>query len=333
MKKFFTLLCFLIVFSLHCLAREGFRVMFYNVENFFDCRHDSLKNDKDFLPGGTMRWTPTRFWKKAGQISKVISAVGEDKFPEIVGLAEVENENCIQSLIRNSPLKNAAYSYIHDESPDARGIDVCLLYNRYLFTVVSHASIHVAFPNNSKKLTRDILYVCGKTYTNQILHLFVCHFPSRLGGELESEDARRVVAKLIRTKVDSIFFVQKNSNVLIMGDFNDYPTNRSLSVDLLATPPVPFPKDKHLYNLMLPFCGNPDVGTNKYQAEWGILDQMIVSGNLLKKAPEAHIFSADFLLIQDERWLGRKPFRTYHGMSYQGGFSDHLPVFADLEIQ
>jgi hypothetical protein len=118
-----------------------------------------------------------------------------------------------------------------------------------------------------------------------------------------------------------------------MGDFNDYPTNRSLSVDLSATQPVPFPKDKHLYNLMLPFCGDPDVGTNKYQAEWGILDQIIVSGNLLKKAQKAHIFSADFLLIQDERWLGRKPFRTYHGMSYQGGFSDHLPVFADLEIQ
>ena len=332
MKNFLILACFLVGLSWFCSARDGLRVMFYNVENFFDCKHDSLKSDFEFLPGGIRGWTPARFWKKTGQIAKVISAVGENKFPEIVGLAEVENENCIQSLIKGSPLKNAGYSSVHDESSDSRGIDVCLLYNRYLFTVIRHISFRVVFPENPGKRTRDVLYVCGRTSSGQVLHLFVCHFPSRLGGELESENSRRTVAKMIREKVDSIFLVQKESDILIMGDFNDYPANRSLSVDLMAGIPVSNPENHKLYNLMLPFSGNPDVGTNKYQAEWNILDQMMVSGSLLKRTEGAHIFDADFLLIQDERWLGRKPFRTYHGMAYQGGFSDHLPIYADFDF-
>ncbi|MDD4921779.1 MAG: endonuclease [Bacteroidales bacterium] len=332
MKKLSGVLFLLIGFVFFCSAREGFRVMFYNVENFFDCKHDSLKDDFEYLPGGMRGWTPARFWKKAGQIAKVVSAVGENRFPEMIGLAEVENENCIQSLIKGSPLKNAGYSSVHDESPDARGIDVCLLYNRYLFTVLRHHSIPVVFQDTPTRHTRDILYVCGRTHSGEILNVFVCHFPSRLGGELESQASRRTVAKLIREEVDSIFSVQEKPNVLIMGDFNDYPTNRSLSVDLMAGKPVSSPDHHTMYNLMLPLCGNPDVGTNKYQAEWGILDQMVVSGSLLKKTTGAHIFDADFLLIQDERWLGRKPFRTYHGMVYHGGFSDHLPVYADFKF-
>lgn len=328
-----TCLVFLILFfinSVHCPARDGFRVMFYNVENYFDCSHDSLKSDNDFLPGGIRGWTPARFWKKTGNIARVVAAVGGDKFPEIVALAEVENEHCVKSLIYGSPLKNAGYSYIYAESPDARGVDVCLLYNRYLFSVISQLSIRVHFKKDISKKTRDVLYVCGKTHSNDTLHIFVVHFPSRLGGELESETFRRDEAILIRKKVDAIFSLNKNSNVLIMGDFNDYPTNRSLFIDLGAKKPVSEPENKSLYNLMLPFLGNPDVGTNKFQSEWGILDQMLVSGSLLKKTKRAYIFDADFLLIQDERWMGKKPFRTYHGMVYQGGFSDHLPVYLDI---
>jgi len=323
-------LLFLLLFSLPGFSRNGLRVMFYNVENFFDCKHDSLKNDFEFLPGGIRGWVPSRFWKKAGQIAKVMAAVGEDKFPEIIGLAEVENENCIQSLLRGSPLKNAQYAYVHEESSDTRGVDVCLFYNRYQFNVEHHAALTVVFKNEPDKKTRDVLYVCGKTYTGKKLHIFVCHFPSRLGGALESESYRRTVAAMILKKTDSLFIAEKVPNILIMGDFNDYPTDRSLLLDLKAGAPVSLPDSAKLYNLMLPFNGDPEVGTNKYQADWGILDQIIVSGSLLKQSKGAHIFNADFLLIQDERWLGRKPFRTYHGMVYQGGFSDHLPVYADF---
>jgi len=331
MKFLLFCLCFT-SFSLQSFARTGFRVMFYNAENFFDCNHDTLKNDYEYLPGGIRGWTPTRFWKKTGQIAKVIAAVGGDKFPEIIGLAEVENDNCIRSLILGSPLKNAKYSFVHEESADTRGVDVCLLYNRYLFSVLSHAALKVFFKEDPTKKTRDVLYVCGKTYTGIILHIFVCHFPSRLGGELESESNRRAVASLVRERIDSIYTLNEAPNILIMGDFNDYPTDRSLLLDLKAGAPDSTPDKSRLYNLMLPLNGNPETGTNKHQADWGILDQMMVSGELLKKTNGAHIFDADFLLIQDERWLGRKPFRTYHGMAYQGGFSDHLPVYTDFDF-
>jgi len=323
-------LLFLTGFSIHSFARDGFRVMFYNVENFFDCNHDTLKNDYEFLPGGIRGWTPTRFWKKAGQIAKVVAAVGEYTFPAIVGLAEVENENCIQSLLRGSPLKNAKYSYVHVESSDTRGVDVCLLYNRYLFKVTNFKALKITFEDDSTKKTRDVLYVFGNTYSGDSMHFFVCHFPSRLGGVLESETYRRQVAVRIRQKVDSIYLKDKCPNILIMGDFNDYPTDRSISLDLKATHPASSPEPGSLYNLMLPMDGNPEAGTNKHQADWGILDQMLVSGNALIHTKGGHIFDADFLQIEDQRWLGRKPFRTYHGMAYQGGFSDHLPVYADF---
>jgi len=314
------------------LARDGIRVMFYNAENFFDCNHDSLKNDYEFLPGGIRGWTPTRFWKKAGNIAKVVAAVGGDKFPEIIGLAEVENENCIQSLLRGSPLKNATYSYVHEESPDTRGVDVCLLYNRYLFEVLNHKALTVTFKNEQDKKTRDVLYVFGKAYPNDSLHIFISHFPSRLGGALESEIYRRQVATMIRQKIDSLFCLYPNPKIIVMGDFNDYPTDRSLSMDLKAGSPEIVPDSMKIYNLMLPLDGNPEQGTNKHLADWGILDQILVSGELLRHSRGVHIFDADFLLLEDQRWLGRKPFRTYHGMVYQGGFSDHLPVYVDFEF-
>lgn len=332
MKKPTLLLLILCQLSTVCFARDSFRVMFYNVENFFDCNHDSLKNDYEYMPGGMRGWTPTRFWKKAGNIAKVVAAVGEDRFPEIIGLAEVENDNCIKSLLRGSPLKNANYSFVHEESPDSRGVDVCLLYNRYLFEVLSHEALTVVFKNEPNKKTRDVLYVSGKAYPNKLLHIFVCHFPSRLGGALESEIYRREVASMIRQKTDSLFRLYPNPTIVIMGDFNDYPTDRSLSLDLKACKPEIEPDSSKLYNLMLPLDGDPEKGTNKHQADWGILDQILISGALLKQTKGVHIFDADFLLLEDQRWLGRKPFRTYHGMVYQGGFSDHLPVYVDFEF-
>ncbi|HET9571495.1 MAG TPA: endonuclease/exonuclease/phosphatase family protein [Bacteroidales bacterium] len=313
-------------------ARSGYRVVFYNTENFFDCWHDSLKSDEEFLPGGIRGWTPSRYYRKAGAIARVLAAIGEDKFPEIVGLAEVENEACLKTLVYSSPLKNAGYRFVHEESEDARGVDVGLLYNRYLFELMGHQVLKVIFDNEPSKKTRDVLHVWGKVATGKPLHLFVCHFPSRLGGETESEPYRRQVARMIRSKIDSVFTQEPSANIVIMGDFNDFPSNSSLSKDLNAKYPQKSPEGGTLYNLMLPLENVPGIGTNKHLSEWGILDQMIVSTNLLAKTSEAHIFGPDFLLLEDDRWLGKKPFRTYNGMVYQGGYSDHLPVWIDLSF-
>jgi len=330
MKNIFFLI--LVFFASVCFARDGFRVVFYNTENFFDCNHDSLKSDQEFLPGGIRGWTPSRYFRKAGNIARMLAAVGEDKFPDIVGLAEVENDACLKTLVFSSPLKNAGYSFIHEESEDARGVDVCLLYNRYTFRILGKQVLKIKFEGEPYKKTRDILHVWGRTFSGVQLHFYVCHFPSRLGGETESETYRRQVARMLRSSVDSVFMQEQTANIVIMGDFNDYPSNKALFTDLQALDPQKKTQEGKLYNLMLPMEGIPGVGTNKQQSEWGILDQLILSGNLLGKTQGAHIFSPDFLLLEDERWLGKKPFRTYNGMVYQGGYSDHLPVWLDLSF-
>ncbi|MFZ4724275.1 MAG: endonuclease, partial [Paludibacter sp.] len=176
----------------------------------------------------------------------------------------------------------------------------------------------------------------GVIPTGDTLHVFVCHFPSRLGGELESEERRIFVASVIRSKVDSLFAAKTNPNIVIMGDFNDYPTNKSMLEVLKAIPLNDSISSQELYNLMYQLH-TEGKGSNKHNGEWGALDQMIISGNLLNskqkfytKPSDAHFFDAAFLLEDDKTFLGKQPFRTYVGMKYQEGFSDHLPVFADF---
>ena len=329
-KKIFIPLLILTQYVAESFSQDNVRALFYNVENYFDCDDDSLKNDAEFLPGGIRGWTPSRFWKKTGNIARVLAFAGENGFPAIVGMAEIENDKCLDKLTKWSPLRNAGYSYIHYESPDVRGIDVCLLYNPFIFKPIYHRPYSIEFKNELNRKTRDVLYVCGEIYSGSQLHLFVCHLPSRLGGELETESNRCQVAATIRKAVDSIFLQIPDANILIMGDFNDTPVNKSIAEVLRAKAPVKEPESGQLYDMMLSLMNVAEVGTHKNQAEWALLDHMIVSGNLLKKAGPAMILKSDFLLMTDRRWLGMKPFRTYHGMKYQGGYSDHLPVYLDL---
>ncbi|MBP8945561.1 MAG: endonuclease [Paludibacteraceae bacterium] len=335
MKKFFVikilLLFFLISFA-QSQGKQNFKVVFYNTENFFDCFDDSLTNDAEFLPNGTRGWTFAKYKKKQNNIGKVITAIGGWDAPALVGLAEVENERCLIDLTRYSGLKNLHYKFLHFESPDPRGIDVVLLYQPQFFKPLISKPIPIHFSTSPQTKTRDILYAAGTIPTGDTLHVFVCHFPSRLGGELESENKRREVAAILRTEVDSIYLAHPHPYIVIMGDFNDYPTNKSLLKTLRALPPSDSIYSENLYNLMYPLHIKGK-GSHKYNGEWGALDQFIVSGALLKAGEkfytlpmDAHFFEADFLLEDDKTNLGKQPFRTYLGMKYQGGFSDHLPI-------
>jgi predicted extracellular nuclease len=330
MKYLFLMFCLLS--SLSALSGEPFRIVFYNVENFFDYRDDSAKSDEEFLPGGLRGWTPARFYDKAGKISKVISAVGRNRFPDLVGLAEVENDRCLATLTKGSPLRNAGYSFIHLESSDTRGVDVALLYNKYRFNPIGYSALTPRFEGEPGKKTRDILHVWGNLDGKVLLNVFVCHFPSRLGGDAESETYRRQVAVMLRTVIDSLFSVDETSNILIMGDFNDGPDDLSISTDLKALPPSMLGQTgvKNLFNKMLELREKSMPGTHKNQGEWGFLDQIIVSGNMLRHSTQAGVLMADFLLCTDERWMGKKPFRTFNGYRWQGGFSDHLPIWTEL---
>lgn len=333
MKSIWIILVIWLFLQPEANALKPFRSVFYNVENLFDYFDDSLKMDEEFLPGNIRGWNSTRYYSKLGHISRVVSAIGENRFPELIGLAEVENDRCLKDLTQKSPLKNAGYHFVHLESEDSRGVDVALLYNPYRFCPLRIQPLTPRFTNEPNKKSRDVLYVCGQIDQKIELHVFVCHYPSRLGGDVESETYRRQVSGMIRVCLDSIFRQQKDANVLVMGDFNDYPEDKSIAQDLhaVASKLVLYERIPHALINALPVNFKKGMyGTHKHQNNWGILDQMMFSQNLYKHISGVHVLQTDFLLQSDERWLGKKPFRTYSGYQYLGGYSDHLPIWVDM---
>ncbi|HAF29210.1 MAG TPA: hypothetical protein DCG75_09205 [Bacteroidales bacterium] len=313
--------------------------MFYNVENLFDTYNDSSINDEEFLPEGDRFWSNHKYYSKLTNIYKVIIAVGGWEPPAIVGLCEIENRKVLNDLVNNTPLVKFEYQIIHKESPDRRGIDVGLLYREELFQPISYEAIPINFPDSPESKTRDILYVKGIVKKTDTLNIFINHWPSRWGGQLESEDRRIFVASVLKSKVDSIFNSNPESNIIITGDFNDYPNNKSINEVLNASQDFNQIDSIQLYNLSSYFYKSKNIGSHKYQGEWGVLDQFIVSGNLLSQEHkfyttlnDIHIFNADFLLEPDEGYYGYMPKRTFIGYKYNGGFSDHLPTYLILNF-
>lgn len=316
-----------------------FRVMSYNVENFFESLPDSVSSSKEFSPTGLRGWSYNRYRDKRNNIAKVIASLGEWTPPALVALCEVENQHVLDDLTLHSPLRSLHYQTIHFESPDSRGIDVALLYQPKAFRPIHQEPIRIHFPNRPHQHTRDILYVKGTTLNNDTLHIFVNHFPSRYGGELESEDSRMFVASVLRHKVDSLFQLNSKVNIVIMGDFNDYPDNRSIEKVLQAFPNDSKIEGNRLYNLFYTTHTDKKIGSYKHSGEWGMLDQIIVSTHLLSDTlhvhttpTSGHVFAPAFLLEDEAKGFGEKPFRTYVGMKYHGGFSDHLPIYVDFQL-
>ena len=324
-------------FCVVATAQTAFRVMEYNVENLFDTRHDTLKHDDEYLPGGLRGWNYERYSQKLAHIAQVVVGVGEWTPPALIALCEIENGHCLNDLTRYSQLRQLNYKIVHYESDDARGVDVALLYQAHRFRPIHSRPIRFVLP--SGKTTRDILYACGALPNGDTLHLFVNHFPSRLGGELESEPNRLFVAAQLRAAVDSVQAVDADALIMIMGDFNDYPDNRSM-LEVLGAQPVAGDSlpDGQLYNLTYALHQSGAIGSYRHDGQWGMLDQIVVSGALLNgskatqiAADAAQVFAPDWLLEPDKP-LGTKPFRTYVGMRFNGGYSDHLPVYVDVEL-
>ena len=317
--------------------RGDMRIMFYNTENLFDIYNDSLKRDDAFTPEGEKHWSKRKYIKKINNISKVIVAVGQWDAPDIVGLCEIENRYVLEGITKHTALKRLKYKIIHKESPDRRGIDVALLYRKGKFKVINFEAIRVTFPFDANKPTRDILYVKGKNTNGDTLHIFVNHWPSRWGGQTETDRKRRYVASVVKHKTDSLFRADGNPRIIVMGDLNDYPDNNSVVKVLKARTTFDKIRPKELYNLAYYLQNTKGKGTHKHKGEWGVLDQIIVSGVLLNNdntthmtIDDAHVFEAPFLLEKDENYTGFITFRTYIGFKFHDGYSDHLPVYLDL---
>lgn len=291
-------------------AQDPLTIISYNVENLFDNQHDSLKNDSAFLPDGNYHWTYHKYQTKLDQIAQVIVNIAGWESAPLVGLCEVENARCLRDLCYR--LRRYHYRYVHYESADERGIDVALLYDSTKVQVLHSQPLFVDLNGD---VTRDILYVCAMVNKKDTLHTFMCHLPSQLGGVSASEGKRFVAKSVIQHQVDSILSLQPHAYIVVMGDMNNNPQEDIQGVN----------------NMMMNWKG-VGYGTHKHQGTWSFLDQFYVSSALRTQA-SARIFSPEWLLEQDEKYLGYRPKRTFIGFRYHAGYSDHLPIVLRLDMQ
>lgn len=310
------------------------RIMFYNVENLFDVYDDTLTDDNDFLPQGLMRWNRERYIKKINSLYKTIVAAGEWEAPAVVAFCEIENRNVLEDLINNTYLSKFDYGIVHEESPDRRGIDVCLIYRKKIARVLNYRYWIPVEINKKDFNSRSVLYtkilICSDT-----IHLIVNHWPSRRGGVLAGESYRLQIASMIREKVDSIAEGDHSgARIVILGDFNSTPDEQVIKSLLSSADSA-----GSMINLS-DRLDEDGQGTYRYLGTWELFDQVIVSGRLVSCGEGLYtepkllsIFRPDFLLKKDPKYPGFSPFSTYRGYKYQGGFSDHLPVLLDLKVR
>ena len=314
-------------------APEQAAVAFYNVENLFDTLDDPLKMDEDFTPTGKLQWNAARYQEKQSRIAEVIDLLPGD-LPVFVGLCEVENRTVLSDLIKqpalNAKSRSGHYEIIHADSPDERGIDVAAIYDATQLKNVRFEYYSIALPDPKDPNTRDILHAQG-TLSGEAIHFFVNHWPSRSGGQSESEPNRLAVAALLKLKVEAVLADDAQAKIIIMGDFNDHPNDRSI-YDVLGAKDSPAAS---FYNQMYAIhtAGN---GSYFYKGEWGALDQMITSSGLMNStgwhvdASSAGVLRDEKILFRDKEGVAR-PSRSYAGDSYKGGYSDHLPVWLVLK--
>ena len=298
------------VFIIKCgflFAQDPLTIISYNVENLFDCQHDSLKNDSSFLPDGMHHWSYRRYYAKLDRIAQVVVNISGWNPVPLVGLCEVENAHCLHDLCYR--LKRFNYRYVHYESPDERGVDVALLYDSTQVKILNSKPLPVNLQGDK---TRDILYACCLVNKRDTIHAMVCHLPSLLGGSGATQWKRNMAKQVIQQQIDSIFALHPAANIVVMGDMNSEPMD-DLSGMSNAT------KD----------LAKEGKGTHKYQGIWSCLDQFYVSSHLLEKS-SVSIFSPEWLLEEDTKYLDYQPKRTYVGYRYHDGYSDHLPIVLRL---
>lgn len=326
---------------IYCQEEVTFKkvsIGFYNLENLFDTINDEeLFLSEEFTPQSEKQWTSSRYHEKLSNMALVISKIALEDTPEgvaLLGVCEVENRGVLEDLIKEKSIKERNYQIVHYDSPDARGIDVGLLYNPEFFEVTNSKSYKLSLPDDKKFLSRDQLVVSG-LMDGEELFIIVNHWPSRSGGEEKSRHKRNAAGDLTRSIVDSLLIVNKNAKILVMGDLNDDPVNESVLKHLKAKGDQNELKEGELFNPMYQLQKD-GFGTLAYGDSWNLFDMVIVSQGLLGedlteyKFQKAVVFNKNFLKQKEGRYAGY-PNRTFGGKKYLGGYSDHFPVYVILK--
>ncbi len=317
-------------------------VGFYNLENLFDTIVDPDTNkilQDDFTPFGKKNFNSQKYYQKLDKLSEVISKLGTKYIPDglaILGVSEIENRAVLEDLAATAKLKSRNYKIVHHESPDARGIDVGLLYNPKYFEVLNSKVFHLETYKEKDTVkhfrTRDQLLVTGKLNGERI-HIIVAHWPSRRGGEKRSAPRRIAAGELARSIVDSILVAEPKAKIIFTGDLNDDPVNKSVKIAMHTVSKIKKVKEGTLYNPMETFYKN-GIGTLAWRGAWNLFDQLILSPNLITKDNDfdtykffkAVVFNEEFLKNSTGNFKGY-PHRTYVGPNFINGYSDHFPVF------
>ena len=337
MRKLSISLILSILFTSLAIAQQNkvavYSVAFYNLENLFDTINDPNTNDEEFLPDGTYRWGALKYKNKLNNLAYAIGKLATDKFcpngPAVIGVSEIENRQVLEDLIKTEPLASRNYDIVHFNSPDRRGVDVGQLYDRNQFEVDTAISARLYIECSPNTLTRDQLLVSGRLAGERV-HIIVNHWPSRLGGEAKSRCRREAAAELTRHLADSVLAADPNSKVIIMGDLNDDPNNKSCSKVLGAVKEPEQVTEGGYFNTMWRLF-DKGYGTLGYQGSWNLFDQIIVSANLVGedrstlKYFKSEIFNKDFLRQESGKYKGY-PLRTHAQGRYLNGYSDHFPV-------
>ena len=339
MRKLLLVLFCAVLFSAPASAQKKFSVYaigFYNVENLFDTTHDEGKNDYDFTPTGSYQWNEMKYRHKLHNMASVLAEMGTDVLSNVgcaaIGLAEVENDHVMNDLTAQPELAARGYKYVHIEGPDHRGIDCALIYNPKLFTVRDTKLVPYVYdlPKDSTRATRGFLTVSG-TLAGEHVTIIVCHLPSRGAGSYY----RELGGKQVKALKDSLLREDPKVKVLVMGDMNDDPTNKSMYECLSAKPEIKEVGSNDMYNPWYNVLVKEGTGTLQYQGKWNLFDQIIMTPNLLNKAGKRdfselkfwknQIFRRDYLLQESGKYKGNTK-RTTAGGVWLDGYSDHLPV-------
>ncbi len=341
-KKEITLLVFLLsllnAFSQEKKAYQVSVIGFYNLENFYDTINQKNVNDDEFTPEGPRHYNASVYKDKIERLTEVLSKVGTDISPDglaFFGVAEIENESVLYDLVNHSSIKGRGYKIIHYDSPDDRGVDVGLIYNPKYFKVLGSEPLRVPLvdENGLPRRTRDVLWVSG-SYLGEEMHVFVNHWPSRRGGEFASAPGRALAASVSKKIIDSLMVINPNTKVVLMGDLNDDPVSPSVAKVLGAKGKAESVKEGELFNPWVDFF-KKGIGTLAYNDSWNLFDQIIISYGFLPKYQEgvffkeARIFNRNFMVQQTGRYKGY-PLRTWDGMIYNHGYSDHFPTYLVL---
>ncbi|HYG51045.1 MAG TPA: hypothetical protein VD905_09090, partial [Flavobacteriales bacterium] len=297
---------------------------FYNVENLFDTIRNTNIHDEDFTPQGKNHWDSKKYQIKLDNLSRVILGLGYGNAPVIVGMAEIENRQVLEDLIRTKNLKGKKYSVIHHNSKDERGIDVAAIYRTDVMKDVKYEYLEVELPEKDD-FTREILYVKANVLGKYAVNIFYNHWPSRREGEAQSEPKRIAVANVLKQKIAGIKKADASAVIFVMGDFNDEPDNKSIAEVLGAGKPTD--KTKQLVNLSYEKFEKNE-GTHAFRGDWNMLDQVMVSRNFYEKTTgltlsqkETSIFKEDYVLFRHKDGT-ITPNKSYSGSQFhKNGYS------------